>query len=440
MKAARTICLFVTSLVLCGCVQMEWRGGMIPHVGLKNAKPAPQQINLSHSKKWRTGDLNWPQFRGPKRDGHSPDQGTIIHWENTPTLVWEDTCGAGHSSIITSTSLIYTLEQIGDEETLTARFCESGKLAWQYKEKTKWEDMMSGPGPRSTPTLHKNQLIALFSNGTLVNLDPQTGEKHWEASTLPEDHHFPEWGISCSPLIWKNKIILSLGGEVGAAQAYDLKSGRSIWRGESFERGTYLSPTILNLLDEDHLIVAVEGSILGLDPETGIKKWEQPWKIFLNNAQIAQPLLIAEDTFLISAGYGKGAECLQIRKDGDGYNFSTLWKSKDLKTKFSNSILHDGSIYGFSENLLVCVDAKTGDLNWRGKKYGYGRILLASDKLVLLGNTGELTVVNATPDSFQEIYSGQLLGNARCWNGPALVNGYLFARNGEQIACFDWAN
>jgi len=440
MKAARTIWLFVTTLVLCGCVQMEWRGGMIPHVGLKNAKPAPQQINLSHSKKWRTGDLNWPQFRGPKRDGHSPDQGTIIHWENTPTLVWEDTCGAGHSSIITSTSLIYTLEQIGDEETLTARFCESGKLAWQYKEKTKWDDMMSGPGPRSTPTLHKNQLIALFSNGTLVNLDPQTGEKHWGTSTLPEDHHFPEWGISCSPLIWKNKIILSLGGEAGAAQAYDLKSGRSIWRGESSERGTYLSPTILNLLDEDHLIVAVEGSILGLDPETGIKKWEQPWKIFLNNAQIAQPLLIAEDTFLISAGYGKGAECLQIRKDGNGYNFSTIWKSKDLKTKFSNSILHDGSIYGFSENLLVCVDAKTGDLNWRGKKYGYGRILLASGKLVLLGNTGELTVVNATPDSFQEIYSGQLLGNARCWNGPALVNGYLFARNGEQIACFDWAN
>ena len=437
--ATRLAWLFVTTILFSACVQMEWRGGMIPHIGLKEVNPTPLQSDLNHTGAWRSGNFNWPQFRGPKRDGHAPDQETTINWENTPTLVWEDTCGAGHSSIITSTSLIYTLEQIGDDETLTARLLENGKVAWQYKEKTRWDDMMSGPGPRSTPTLHQDQLIVLFSNGTLVNLDPETGEKHWETSTLPKDHHFPEWGISCSPLIWKDQIILSLGGDAGAAQTYDLKTGKLVWRGEPSERGVYLSPTILNFIGEEHLFVAVEGSIIGLDPKNGKTRWKHPWKIFLNNVQIAQPIRLSDNTFLLSAGYGKGAECLQIRKDGDGYNFSTLWKSKDLKTKFSNAILHDGSIYGFSESLLVCLDAKTGDLNWRGKKYGYGRILLAEDKLVLLGNTGELTVVNATPDSFQEIYSGQLLGNARCWNGPALVNGYLFARNGEQIACFDWA-
>ena len=354
-------------------------------------------------------------------------------------MVWEDACGVSHSSIITSGSLLYTLEQIGDEETLTARNIENGKISWKYSEKTRWDDMMSGPGPRSTPTLHGDQLIILFSNGTLANLDHKTGEKRWKVSTLPDDHHFPEWGISCSPLVWNDQIIVSLGGDTGAAQAYDIKTGKLLWRGEPSERGTYLSPAILPLLGEKHLIVAVEGSILGLDPMNGKTKWKHPWKIFLNNAQIAQPLTLADDTFLLSAGYGKGAECLQIRKDGTGYNLSTIWKSKHLKTKFSNAILHDGSIYGYSENLLVCLDANTGDLNWRGKKYGYGRILLAEDKLVLLGNTGELTVVEAKPDSFEEIYSGKLLSNVRCWNGPALVNGYLFARNGEQIACFDWA-
>ncbi len=437
--AARHTWLFATTLLLCGCVQMEWRGGMIPHVGLKDAKPVPLQNDLQHDAVWRTGNFNWPQFRGPERDGRAPDQGSKIDWKNAPSLVWEENCGSGHSSIITSESLLYTLEQIGDEETLTARFLENGTTAWKYAEGARWDDMMSGPGPRSTPTLHNDQLIVLFSNGTLVNLDPENGEKRWETSTLPEDHHFPEWGISCSPLIWKDQIILSLGGETGAAQSYDFKTGKLNWRSEPSERGTYLSPTILTLLGKEHLVVAVEGSILGLDPKSGKTRWEHPWKIFLNNAQIAQPLLLAEDTFLLSAGYGKGAECLQIRKDGNGYTLSTLWKSKHLKTKFSNAVLHEGSIYGYSENQLVCLDAETGDLNWRGKKYGYGRILLAGDKLVLLGNTGELAVVKASPDSFAEIYSGQLLNNARCWNGPALVNGYLFARNGEQIACFDWA-
>ena len=427
------------ALLLAGCVQMEWRGGMIPHIGLKERVPAPLPSKISDQQDWRPGTFEWPQFRGPQRDGHAPDQATRINWETAPALVWEDSCGAGHSSLITSGSLLYTLEQIGDKETLTARHLKDGRMAWTYGEHTRWDDMMSGPGPRATPTLSGDNLIVLFSNGTLVNLDPKTGKKHWETSTLPQSHHFPEWGISGSPLVWKDQVILSLGGKAGAAQAYDLKTGRLIWRGEPSERGTYLSPEILPLLGEGHLIVAVEGSILGLDPETGKTRWKYPWKIFLNNAQIAQPLPLSKDTFLLSAGYGKGAECLQIRKDGNGYTLSTLWKSKHLKTKFSNAVLHHGSIYGYSENQLVCLDAKTGELNWRGEKYGYGRILLAREKLVLLGNTGELAVVEATPGSFKEIYSGQLLSNARCWNGPALVNGYLFARNGGQIACFDWA-
>ena len=430
---------FVIFLLLTGCVHMEWRGGMVPHIGLKESNPKQLQASIPNPQKWRAGNFEWPQFRGPDRDGHAPDQGAKIKWKDAPSVVWEDACGISHSSIITSGSLLYTLEQIGDEETLTARNIENGKISWKYSEKTRWDDMMSGPGPRSTPTLHGDQLIILFSNGTLANLDHKTGEKRWKVSTLPDDHHFPEWGISCSPLVWNDQIIVSLGGDTGAAQAYDIKTGKLLWRGEPLKRGTYLSPAILPLLGEKHLIVAVEGSILGLDPMNGKTKWKHPWKIFLNNAQIAQPLTLADDTFLLSAGYGKGAECLQIRKDGTGYNLSTIWKSKHLKTKFSNAILHDGSIYGYSENLLVCLDANSGGLNWRGKKYGYGRILLAEDKLVLLGNTGELTVVEAKPDSFEEIYSGKLLSNVRCWNGPALVNGYLFARNGEQIACFDWA-
>ena len=135
---------------------MEWRGSMFPHIGLKDDKPTPLQNDFQLNAVWRMGNFNWPQFRGPDRDGHAPNQGTKINWKNAPSLVWEATCGAGHSSLITSGSLLYTLEQVEDEETLTARLLENGKVAWQYKEKTRWDDMMSGPGPRSTPTLHED--------------------------------------------------------------------------------------------------------------------------------------------------------------------------------------------------------------------------------------------------------------------------------------------
>jgi outer membrane protein assembly factor BamB len=92
-----------------------------------------------------------------------------------------------------------------------------------------------------------------------------------------------------------------------------------------------------------------------------------------------------------------------------------------------------------SENLLVCLEAKTGELKWRGKKYGYGRILVSEDKLLVLGNTGILSVVEADPNKFKELFSEQTLSNARCWNGPAFADGYFVAMNGEELACFDWA-
>ena len=93
---------------------------------------------------------------------------------------------------------------------------------------------------------------------------------------------------------------------------------------------------------------------------------------------------------------------------------------KNLKAKFSNPVLKDGYLYGLSENLLVCLEAKTGELKWRGKKYGYGRILTSKDKLVILGNSGVLSVVEASPSKFKEVLSQQLLSDVRCWNGPAL--------------------
>ena len=190
-----------------------------------------------------------------------------------------------------------------------------------------------------------------------------------------------------------------------------------------------------------HLLVAVEGKIASLDPENGKTRWEMPWKIFLNDVQIVQPISLSEDSFLIAAGYGKGAECFKVIRDQENgsYRIESVWKSKNLKAKFSNPVLKDGYLYGLSENLLVCLEAETGRLIWRGKKYGYGRILICQERLLILGNTGVLSVVEASPKKFTEIFSEQLLNRSRCWNGPAIVDGYLIARNGEQIACFDTA-
>ena len=112
--------------------------------------------------------------------------------------------------------------------------------------------------------------------------------------------------FSCSPLIWKDLVIVTPGGEQGVVQAFQADSGKTAWKSALHGEGVYLSPSALTLLDTEQLITAVSGKIASLDPATGNILWEHPWKIFLNNAQIVQPLALSEDSFLLSAGYGKG--------------------------------------------------------------------------------------------------------------------------------------
>ena len=431
--------LFIGLFFLSGCMQMEWRGGMIPHIGMYRSEKNPVLTIANSEIDFRSIPSNWNQFRGPNRDGVSPVQGIQIKWNQKPDLLWNIPCGEGHSSIVVNGNSVFTLEQNENQENLYARNFADGKEQWKFSIKTKWNDMMSGTGPRSTPTLYQEKIYTLFSNGLLCSIDAKSGELFWKTKTIDENYEFPEWGISCSPLIWNDLIILNQGGEKRAAQAYDLKTGKLAWDSELHGEGVYISPTIFDFFEEKHLLVAIAGKVASLNPENGKLRWEHPWKIFLNNALISQPIQLGKGRILLSAGYGKGAECLQIEKTGNGYQLSTIWKSKDLKSKFSNPVLKDGFLYGFSENLLVCLNATSGDLQWRGKKYGYGRIIIAEDKLVILGNSGVLSVVEANPNQFYELQSEPLLSDVRCWNGPALAGGYFLAMNGQELGCFDWA-
>jgi outer membrane protein assembly factor BamB len=419
---------------------MEWRGGMVPHIGLASSGEMPANSSSAEAEPLRKITGDWSQFRGPQRDGHVPLPSDHQPFAGLPTPRWNKACGAGHSSIITHGQQVITLEQRGDRECLTARHLSDGSDLWEVSENTRWDDMMSGEGPRSTPTLANGKIYSLFSNGLLACVDPEDGRTIWKTTVIEEGYDFPEWGISASPLIWKNQVIVNPGGESGAVKSYSAQSGQLLWQSQLSGRGVYLSPTILPLLGEDHLITAVTGKIVSLDPHTGMTRWEHPWKIFLNNAQIVQPIALSGNSFLLAAGYGKGAECISLSRapETDAYLLESQWTSKDLKAKFSNPVLKDGYLYGFSENLLVCLEAGTGHLKWRGKKYGYGRILVCGEQLIILGNTGVLSVVDANPENFREVFSAPLLSDTRCWNGPALVNGYLIARNGEEIACFDW--
>ncbi|MDA1078463.1 MAG: hypothetical protein O2908_05380, partial [Verrucomicrobia bacterium] len=160
----------VTSILilsLSACVHMEWRGGMVPHIGLTSPAGVPENSSSHQGDPLRKITGNWSQFRGPQRDGHVPLAPTHQPFTELPALRWQRVCGAGHSSIITHRQQVITLEQKGDRECLTARHLSDGNELWEVSETTRWDDMMSGEGPRSTPTLANGKIYSLFSNGVL---------------------------------------------------------------------------------------------------------------------------------------------------------------------------------------------------------------------------------------------------------------------------------
>lgn len=179
--------------------------------------------------------------------------------------------------------------------------------------------------------------------------------------------------------------------------------------------------------------------LVGLSPENGRLLWEFPWKT-QNGVNASQPVIAGPDRVFISSGYGMDAAMLQLAASADGpLTVQELWRTNRLNNVFSSSVLHDGFIYGLDESILTCLDAATGELKWKGGRYGHAQVLLASGHLIVLTEQGELALVRAVPESHQEITRFPAL-DGRTWNHPALSDGFLLIRNVEEMAAFDVAS
>jgi len=428
---------------------LEWRGSAIPK--LVWTKSGSQSYKVNQQRKTQTPissdkvDNNsfkapyWTSYRGPNSEGIYKEQPISTNWpKEGPSVVWRKLIGDGHSSFSIAKGLAFTIEQQDENEVIAAFSVKTGEIKWKYEYPAKFEEYFGGIGPRSTPTWNNDRLFVLGAKGHLNCLDANSGKVLWQKNIVEENEsEVPYWGVSTSPFIYKESVILSPGGQDdNAIIALDVKSGKVIWRKHNGNQ-VYSTPTLFNILDKEQLIVALEGEILSINPNNGELHWSHKWKILVNNHNISQPAQLNNDTLLISAGYGTGAEAFQIIRDGTKIKTKTLWTSKLLKTKFSSAVYWDGFIYGLNENRLVCLNAKDGTLKWRGKKYGYGKIVAASGHLIILGDSGDLALVEMNPNTFSEKIEFKALEGGRTWNYPALANGLLFIRNSHEMACFD---
>jgi outer membrane protein assembly factor BamB len=376
---------------------------------------------------------HWTNFRGPDRDGHYRQQPVRTDWTSPLTPLWKQPVGGGYGSFVIAEGRAFTIEQRGDRELAVAYDVASGRELWTSAWQAQFSGSPGGGGPRATPTWHDGRVYALGATGELRSINAATGRVLWRANILADagatnvDH-----GTSASPLIVDDTVVVLPGGGNGhSVVAYDRESGTRAWSALD-DRAAYSSPMLVTLAGVRQILVHTETRLVGLSPGDGTLLWAFPWQT--PNAS-AQPLITAPDRVFISAE--TDAAMLQLAADGDGHlTARELWRTTRMNNKFTSPVLHDGFIYGLDEAILSCIDAATGDLKWKGGRYGYGQVMLASGHLIVLTEDGELALVRADPASHQELARFPAI-EGKTWNHPAMSDGILLIRNIEEMAAFD---
>jgi outer membrane protein assembly factor BamB len=378
---------------------------------------------------WTT---SWSDFRGARRDGH---YGGPIRTDWTALKpLWRQPIGAGFASFVAANGHAFTIEQRGDEEVAAAYDILTGRELWTNAWKASFVENMGGPGPRATPTVHDGTLFVLGATGELRAIDAANGQLRWRTNIVDDaGGGNREYGLAASPLVAGNVVITVPGGGDGrSVVAYDRATGRMAWSALDDE-GAYTSPVRATIAGVDQIVLLLASRVVAVSPDRGAVLWQFPWNQGGNN-NAAQPVVIGDNKVFVSSGFG--GMLLEVTRDGRGLTATDAWQSHRMKNDFTSSVYHDGFIYGIDLGILACIDASTGELKWKGGRYGNGQTLVASGHLVITTGDGEVVLVRATPESHQELARVPALDD-RMWNHPAIADGFLLVRNAAQMAAFD---
>jgi outer membrane protein assembly factor BamB len=380
---------------------------------------------------------SWTDYRGPRRDGIVNGPKLLDSWPGGSLKpLYRQPIGGGYAAFVIGRGLAFTIEQRRDQEAVSAYDLLTGKERWTHSWPAYFRERLGGDGPRATPTLTGPWLLAYGAEGDLVCLEADTGALQWRREVLRENgmENLP-WAMSGSPLVHEGRVIVTTSGKGGAGvRAYRLTDGKPLWQSVHEQQG-YSSPVAVSIAGRTQILILSGSALHGLAPETGAILWSLSWETSMQ-ISVAQPLLAGDDRVFVSTGYGKGSVLLQVKGGPDEFAATELWTSLKMKNKFTTSVIHQGTIYGLDEGRIVALDLESGKRLWKARKYGHGQLLLADDKLIVLGDDGTLGLVRPSPKRYEEISAFQAL-EGRTWNNPAMAGGILLLRNDREMAAFD---
>jgi outer membrane protein assembly factor BamB len=376
---------------------------------------------------------DWRNWNGAKHDGISRETGFADAWPKDGLPVkWTRQIGTGFSSFSVVGDRLLTMGHQDGNETVWCLNPQTGDVLWKHEYPGELLPHLHEGGPCSTPTVDGDFVYTLGKEGQLFCLNLADGKVVWEKMLQAElGVKLPEWGFSSSARILGNHLIL----EAGRVVSFDKWTGDKLWQSDIHEAGygsaavfEHGGKTLIATLDCDGLRI--------LDSADGRQiaytDWKSPYR---TNA--TTPIIVGDQIY-VSTGYKVGCGLFQLQGD----SLEPVYKNRDMRNHFNNSILYDEHLFGFDGDAhlgrlvtLRCMDFATGKLAWQQRDLGCGSLLIVDDKLLVLTEAGELVLAKASLDSYVELTRSPFL-EGRCWTVPVLANGLVYGRNAEgKLVC-----
>jgi outer membrane protein assembly factor BamB len=384
---------------------------------------------------------DWPNWRGPRHNGISRETGLLKSWpKDGPKVLWTAALSGAYSSVAVADGRLFTQTKDKNEDLVVCFDATTGEKLWEYRFACDYADFPSLDkrfltGPKATPTVDGDRVYAMGNTGLLQCLDVRTGKIIWERDLLKlADRKCPEYGYCNSPFIVGNRLYIHPGGSKdNSLAALDKRDGHLLWTSLN-ERIGWATPIHITVEGEPQIVYFTGESAVGVTPDDGKLLWRYPWTTAFD-INAATPIF-ADGCLFISANYGVGGALLRLKPKGDP---EVVWKNKSMQNHFSTSVLHNGFLYGFSADRLRCVEFKTGKIIWDQPGLGKGSLLIADDRLIVLGEQGALVLAEATPKEYVELARCEPLSGT-CWSVPVLANGKLYLRNEKKLMALELVN
>jgi outer membrane protein assembly factor BamB len=387
----------------------------------------------------KTNGQDWPQWRGPNRDGISKEIGLSSSWPaGGPKVLWTASgLGTGYGTAAIAGERIYVQGTRGRNSVVWCLNRADGKPVW-HAPLGETLDQNRGPGPRGTPTVSGENLYALSENGDLACIRANDARGVWHKNILSDFHgRNPNWLISESPLVEGNMVVFMPGGPGAGIVAVDKATGRDVWTAKELsDPAGYASIIAADVHGVRTLMGFTARAAVGVRASDGKLMWRYE-RVANRTANCTTPVYSDGKVFYTSA-YGTGCALLELSKGDSGVTAEEAYFNREMMNHHGGVVLVNGHVYGFSNAILTCMEFATGNVKWKDRSVGKGSLTYADGKLFLLGEGNRVGLAKASPASYQELGSFSIPDSGLpSWAHPVVCDGRLYIRNQATLTCYD---